>query len=270
MVDDDGFQHVRHRRSTRRNIFDAIDDDWRRLAFEQREACRAASDLDRHTCMGTYHRAWEDERLREAEGSHKTSDMGNERTYTAEEPGARTAENLSKATMELKSTCAKRNKDQAGPILDHSPSLGSETNVQMREAGESTAAEADAEEEENGRGRPSNTKTTCMHAGKGDPTSTMMWSPGKRAGQKRSLQAREEAEAKSVTESGEIREGDTDEESEGESGESRQEEEEAVEAEADMDTVRLATNINTQVTRAEKELEESRVAEAPATQTTTQ
>lgn len=196
--------------------------------------------------------------------------MGNERTYTAEEPGARTAENLSKATMELKSTCAKRNKDQAGPILDHSPSLGSETNVQMREAGESTTAEADAEEEENGRGRPSNTGTTGMHAGSVDPTSTMMWSPGKRAGQKRSLQAREEAEAKSVTESGEIREGDTDEDSEGDSGESRQEEEEAVEAEADMDTVRLATNINTQVTRAEKELEESRVAEAPATQTTTQ
>ena len=91
-----------------------------------------------------------------------------------------------------------------------------------------------------------------------------------RAGQKRSLQAREEAEVKFVTESGEIREGDTHKESEGESGESRQEEEEAVEAEADMDTVRLATNINTQVTRAEKELEESRVAEAPATQTTTQ
>ena len=187
--------------------------------------------------------------------------MGNERTYTAEEPGARTAENLSKATMELKSTCAKRNKDQAGPILDHIPSLGSETNVQMREAGESTTAEADAEEEENGRGRPSNTGTTGMHAGIVDPTSTMMWSPGKRAGQKRSLQAREEAEAKSVTESG-----DTDEESKGESGESRQEEEEAMEEEANMDTVRLATNINTYVTRAEKELEESRVAEAPATQ----
>lgn len=40
MVDEEGFQHVRNRRNSRMNIFNAVDDEQQNHAFEQREINR--------------------------------------------------------------------------------------------------------------------------------------------------------------------------------------------------------------------------------------
>ena len=44
MVDDEGFQQVRSRKNTRRNIFENVDDDLRKQAYEQRSAMRQPTD----------------------------------------------------------------------------------------------------------------------------------------------------------------------------------------------------------------------------------
>ena len=42
MVDEEGFQHVRNRRNTRRNIFNTVNDKMRSSAFALAEEVRAA------------------------------------------------------------------------------------------------------------------------------------------------------------------------------------------------------------------------------------
>ena len=56
--------------------------------------------------------------------------------------------------------------------------------------GENTEMEATAL----ARGRPSNIETTDFQEGRGDPTSTMLWSPRKRTGHKKSLEVRRRLE----------------------------------------------------------------------------
>ena len=74
-----------------------------------------------------------------------------------------------------------------------------------------TGGDIDAREVACGGGRPSNIDPSKMQEGRGDPTSSMLWSPQRIAGQKRSLATREEAGHESEAESGEFRLGEEDE-----------------------------------------------------------
>ena len=167
VTDEDGFQQVRNRKNTRRNIFDAVDDDMRSSAYALREEIRAAQYRSRQ-------REWRNEgqganlAMREegeVEGCRDPGPVGEKRSSEFN-PGNHTE--TTKKAME--------NEGSKEMELDGPPQKESEETAGASEGKALTH-----------NGSTEKGREDLPLEGRGDPASTMLWSPRKHAGHKRPL-----------------------------------------------------------------------------------
>ena len=177
VTDEDGFQQVRNRKNTRRNIFDIVDDDMKSNAFALREETRATLYKSRQKAAGHTHERPEEWRnigqtanlvLRGGCGVTGNGESGSARgNPISEKEGGNTMQPTKKV------------------LGEDGPKEMEIDWTKQKEGDDSTIASAEKALELNGSDETR--ADNSPNGGRGDPASTMLWSPRKHAGQKRPL-----------------------------------------------------------------------------------
>lgn len=172
VVDEDGFQHVRHRKNARRNIFDIVNDDRRSIAFTLGEEARAG-----------HYRAQQMELGHTSGGQEERRSEGGEGIQLQGQPRAMEAQNKVGGPRNVTSP-PKEALESEGP-------KEMEMDVSTRKSGDETLSLL-TRKNPGLCGSAEKGKDATYTEGRGDPTSTMLWSPRKHASQKRPLESEEE------------------------------------------------------------------------------
>jgi hypothetical protein len=178
VLDEDGFQQVRNRKNTRRNIFDLVNDEMRGSAYALIEEDRAARYRSRQRADG---HALERPGEWRHEGQTENLDMGegsDVEGYKDLGP-ARENQNNEKGNGNTTQPIEKTNESNGPTEMEVDRNIQKEGGVMASiSAVKGPGLNGSAGEEGVG---------TSPNGGRGDPTSTMLWSPRKHAGQKRPL-----------------------------------------------------------------------------------
>ena len=191
MVDEDGFQQVKNRRNTRRNIFDTVNDEMRTSAFALAEEVWATR--YRSMMQGEEGGRRNDGQKDREEG---TSEMQKENAQTKDTEMRAQSEESDGSPLRI-DTHAITERGQE----EHAKSdLGEiEEGTRPGESGEpgtTTAGAATTEEETVAMEQLQAQEVWTPTGGRGDPTSTMLWSPRKHFGFKRPLEVEEAEDTK--------------------------------------------------------------------------
>lgn len=202
MLDQDGFQQVRYRKNARRNIFENADGGGRKDILEHEQEIHTDPVQCGQKPVGK-------PTIEENEGNQQ--DQGGDfRDSRGEEPSQRYQPCLEEGGRE----------GSSGGQEAASKETGSRP-AEVTTAGEphrTTDPEEDSRMQEAGAGPSDGSSpkaiqvTTEIEGGRGDPASTMLWSPIKRAGQKRPLE--EHSERDELENEADAGEEDREEESE--------------------------------------------------------
>ena len=180
-MDEDGFQQVRNRKNTRRNIFDIVNDDMRSSAYALAEEVRAARFRSKQRMAGhagERQEEWqtEDQPANMVVGIRSNAEGSKDLGPAGENQNDETDPGFNMQPTKNATECDGLKEME----VDGFPQEGSGETA-------STLAEKTLilnRSEEEGM-------NTLPNEGRGDPASTMLWSPRKHAGQKRPLEPEE-------------------------------------------------------------------------------
>ena len=178
IMDEEGFQQVKNRKSTRKNIFDVINDEERSSAYALAEEARAARNRTKSL-------AGETSRMRDLQAVPENPAAMNQ------ERGANNP-SLPQAIQGYAEVSGQMNVD------------GRQIHVERQEASTGGLRRVIPSTDEMAMEIDTAAETVNLASpveGRGDPTSTMLWSPRKHAGQKRPLEREASEEEESDTES---------------------------------------------------------------------